>query len=86
MVHNPPLTPVRALRETRVTDTIGFLRWVLVEYTACCVLVPAVDVHRVVADKLDEAKTVVPVVGSGGRVYDEGLVRVGIGQLLWSLV
>lgn len=65
----------------RTSDLIG------IKHGSLGRLAPVVDVHWVRADELEEAETVVGVVGAGGGVGEEGLrCVVGVGELLGRFV
>lgn len=58
----------------------------MVKYAAQGVLPPVLDVCGVRAAKLELAEAVVVGVGAGGRVDDEALASLGIGELLRAFI
>lgn len=81
MIHNLALTSIRTHREIRVADSLSLIRLVLVEDEERGDLAPGTHVHRVGADELELAETVVPALGARGRVDDERLACVGTCEL-----
>jgi hypothetical protein len=85
MVDNPILRIVGRGGEASVANAVGRGRRVLVE-DRIRVLAPVTGVHWVIANQLELRKTVVAVVRTSGAVNDKGLVGLGVGKLLWTLV
>lgn len=80
-MHDLALSFIRTRLEIGVADSLCLIRLVLVEDEERGDLAPVTHVHRVGADELELAETVVPAVGARGQVDDEGLACVGIGEL-----
>lgn len=86
MIHDPVLSPVRTRCETRVANSVGLLKRVLVEDAALVVLAPVLGIHGIRSNKLKLSEAIVAVVGAGGGVNYECLVCVWVRQLFWALV
>lgn len=80
------LGAVGAGREAGVTRGIHLRLGVLVKYTAVSMFAPGLILHGVVAHELEKAEAVERRIYTGGGVDDEGLVGLGVGQLLWALI
>lgn len=77
MVYNPILTAIRTDSETCMTNTVRFLRGVLLENTTGLILIPRIRIQRISGQRVlqfKQTKTIIPVVRSRGTVDDERLV------------
>ena len=86
MIHNPILPPIRTSRKTRMPDPIRLLQRILIEHTPLIILPPVLHIHGVVSHQLKLTKAVVTIVRPRRGVNDEGLVCVGVCELLGAFV
>lgn len=86
VVNDPVLAAVWTGGETRVANAVCLFLGVLVEYATLVVFLPVLRVHWVWTDQLKLTEAVIPVVTSSGRVNDELLPGLWVGQLLWAFV
>jgi len=86
MINNPVFSPIRTVRETRMSYTMHILIRILVKHTSCGMLVPRGWIYRIAANQLQLAQAIVPIVTACSRVHDELLARERVDELLWGLL